>query len=130
MWPKTGLVTEDLTNIEGTDFQEVYSLVSQYVSERLVVSVSVKQKHKRRLLIVKNAFVNVNLIELIYVSQPDGFLQVGKEDWVYVLMNTLYELLQSSRQWHLSLNNLLGAFGFVQSGEDSSVYVWTPGGRL
>lgn len=57
----------------------------------------VKQKHKRRLLDVKNAFVNATLKKLIYVSQPGGFVQVGKKYWVYVLGKALYGLRQLSR---------------------------------
>lgn len=94
---------------------------------RLVVSVSVKEKHKRRLLDVKNAFVNATLKELIYISQHDGFVQVGKENWVYVLKKALYGLRHSSREWYLTLDKFLIAFGFQQFKADPTLYVWNRG---
>jgi len=36
---------------------------------------------------VKTAFLHGNLEEQIYMSQPDGFLEVGKENHVCLLKN-------------------------------------------
>lgn len=74
MRSKAQVVENGFTQIEGTDFQEVYSPVSRYVTVRLVMSGSVKKKYKRPFLDVKNAFVNATLKEAMYVSQHDGLV--------------------------------------------------------
>lgn len=50
------LAAKELTKIEGIYFGEVYCQVSSYTTVRLVMSMLVKQKHKRQLLDVKNEF--------------------------------------------------------------------------
>ncbi|KAG8477849.1 hypothetical protein CXB51_027472 [Gossypium anomalum] len=49
---------------------------------------------------VKTAFLHGDLEEEIYMTQPDGFKVVGKENWVYKLTKSLYGLKQSPRQWY------------------------------
>lgn len=41
---------------------------------------------------VKSAFLNGELLEEMYVTQPEGFIINGKEDKVYKLKKTLYGL--------------------------------------
>lgn len=127
---KARLVAKGFTQVEGIDFQEVYSPVSRYATIRLVLAVSVTLTHIRWVLDVKNAFVNATLTETIYVSQPDGFVKLGKEDWVYVLRKALYGLRQASREWHLTLHKFLSAYGFEQSKADPTLYVWAENGSF
>ena len=43
---------------------------------------------------VKNTFLNVELEEEIYMSQPKGFVESGKEKKVCKLVKSLYGLKQ------------------------------------
>lgn len=78
------LVAKKFT-FEELDFQEVYSLVSQYATVRLLIALLVKKKRKRRPLDVRNPFVDADLKEVIYVSQSGGFGQKGKRCTSYVI---------------------------------------------
>ena len=49
---------------------------------------------------VKTAFLHGNLEEEIYITQPDFFKVVGKENWVCKLNKSLYGLKQLPRQWY------------------------------
>ncbi|KAD2392993.1 hypothetical protein E3N88_39970 [Mikania micrantha] len=49
---------------------------------------------------VKLAFLNGELIEEVYVSQPKGFIVKGKENKVYRLKKSLYGLRQAPRAWN------------------------------
>lgn len=71
--------------------------------------------------------MKARLKEIIKVSQPDGFVEVGKGDWVYVLRKAFYGLCQSCREWDLTLHKFQVAFRFVQSKADPKLYVWTRG---
>nr|GEV03182.1 hypothetical protein [Tanacetum cinerariifolium] len=48
---------------------------------------------------VKTAFLNGNLREEVYVSQPDGFVDQDNPNHVYKLKKALYGLKQASRTW-------------------------------
>jgi len=48
---------------------------------------------------LKTTFLHGELEEKIYIKQPKGYIQEGKENKVCLLKKSLYGLKQSSRQW-------------------------------
>ena len=51
---------------------------------------------------VKTAFLNGDLDHEIYMTQPQGFVEKDKEDWVWKLnKSSLYGLKQASRAWYM-----------------------------
>ncbi|GKF12392.1 retrovirus-related pol polyprotein from transposon TNT 1-94, partial [Tanacetum coccineum] len=58
-------------------------------------------------LYVKTAFLNGNLREEVYVSQPDGFVDPDKPNYVYKLKKALYGLKQAPRVWYDMLSSFL-----------------------
>ncbi|GKA37003.1 retrovirus-related pol polyprotein from transposon TNT 1-94 [Tanacetum coccineum] len=56
---------------------------------------------------VKTAFLNGNLREEVYVSQPDGFMDPDNLNHVYKLMKSLYGLKQAPRAWYDMLSSFL-----------------------
>ncbi|GKA17705.1 outer membrane protein porin [Tanacetum coccineum] len=60
---------------------------------------------------VKTAFLNGEIKEEVYVSQPKGFVDQDNPSYVYKLKKALYDLKQAPRAWYnmlqasLSLNN-------------------------
>ncbi|GKE34331.1 retrovirus-related pol polyprotein from transposon TNT 1-94, partial [Tanacetum coccineum] len=56
---------------------------------------------------VKTAFLNGPLKEEVYVSQPDGFVNLDFPDHVYKLKKPLYGLKQAPRAWYDKLFSFL-----------------------
>ncbi|GJZ71295.1 retrovirus-related pol polyprotein from transposon TNT 1-94 [Tanacetum coccineum] len=56
---------------------------------------------------VKTAFLNGNLQEKVYVSQPDRFVDKYKPNHVYKLKKALYGLKQAPRVWYDMLSSFL-----------------------
>ncbi|KAF8646560.1 hypothetical protein HU200_065782 [Digitaria exilis] len=56
---------------------------------------------------VKSAFLNGDLLEEVYVKQPDGFVVKGQEEKVLRLDKALYGLRQAPRAWNTKLDRTL-----------------------
>ena len=72
---------------------------------------------------VKIAFLHGDLDEEIYMQQPEGFAQKGKEHLVCRLKKSLYGLKQAPRQWYQKFDTFMQSQGFKRSTEDSCLYV-------
>ena len=46
------------------------------------------------------------------MAQPEGFIKVGKEDYVLRLKKALYRLKQAPRAWNYKLDYTLNSMGF------------------
>ena len=71
---------------------------------------------------VKTAFLNGNLDEEIYMSQPKGFIEKGQEQKVCRLLKSIYGLKQASRSWNIRFDETIKSFGFHQSVDEACVY--------
>ena len=71
---------------------------------------------------VITAFLNGDLNEDIYMEQPPGYVQKGKEKLVCKLKKSLYGLKQSPRCWNEKLTQHVKSLGFEESGADSCIF--------
>ena len=72
---------------------------------------------------VVTAFLNGTLEEEIYMQQPNGYTQPGKEHLVCKLKWSLYSLKQSPHCWNKVFTQFMKAIGFTQSTADPCIYV-------
>nr|KYP38863.1 Retrovirus-related Pol polyprotein from transposon TNT 1-94 [Cajanus cajan] len=56
------------------------------------------------------------------MKQPEGFVKLGKEDYVCQLQKSLYGLKQSPRQWYKRFDTFMISKGFNKSPYDCCVY--------
>ena len=64
---------------------------------------------------VKTAFLNGNLNKEVYIDQPMGFIEKGKEHVMCKLKRSIYGLKQASRKWYLNFNDIIVSFGLKKT---------------
>nr|GEU35362.1 retrovirus-related Pol polyprotein from transposon TNT 1-94 [Tanacetum cinerariifolium] len=79
---------------------------------------------------VKTAFLNGNLREEVYVSQPDGFVDQDNPNHVYKLKKALYRLKQAPRAWYDMLFSFLISKDFSKGSVDPTLFIRRNGNDL
>nr|GEY21431.1 retrovirus-related Pol polyprotein from transposon TNT 1-94 [Tanacetum cinerariifolium] len=79
---------------------------------------------------VKTAFLNGNLREEVYVSQPDGFVDQDNPNHVYKLKKALYGLKQAPRTWYDMLLSFLISQDFSKVLVDPTLFICSNGNDL
>ena len=77
---------------EGIDFKETFSPVSTKDSFRVIMAIVAHFDLELHQMDVKTPFLNGDLDEGVYMEQPTGFVEVGKEDLVCKLNKSIYGL--------------------------------------
>ena len=70
---------------------------------------------------VRITFLNGDLVENVYMSQPNSFEEVGKEHIVCKLHKSIYGLKQASRQWYLKFDEVVTFNGFKENIVDQCI---------
>jgi hypothetical protein len=76
---KARLVAKRFTQQPGVDYIDTYSSVVKFTLVRIIMSVAARVNLDLHQLDVKTAFLNWELKEDIYISQPMGFQVKGRE---------------------------------------------------
>ncbi len=108
----------------GVDYKEseTYAPVVKHDSIRFLLSLAATLDLELVQLDVKTAFLYGDLDEELYIEQPEGFIQPGKENFVCRLKKPLYGLIQAARKWNEKFNSFLIEFGLVRSSADPCIY--------
>ena len=70
---------------------------------------------------VKNAFLNKNLQEEVYMQPPPSYPHSGSQ--VYRLRHVLYGLKQAPRVWFEKFSSVVAQQGFTSSSHDIALFV-------
>ncbi|GKB11461.1 retrovirus-related pol polyprotein from transposon TNT 1-94 [Tanacetum coccineum] len=79
---------------------------------------------------VKTAFLNGELKEEVYVSQPEGFVDQKNTSHVYKLKKALYGLKQAPRAWYDMLSSFLISQHFSKGAIDPTLFTRQAGNDL
>ncbi|GAA0161559.1 hypothetical protein LIER_17844 [Lithospermum erythrorhizon] len=96
---KVRLVVKGYAQRHRIDYGKIFSPIIKMISIRLVLGLAVSLNMKIEQLDIKTAFLHDNLEENIFMKQPEGFKEKGKEDITCKLQKSLYGLNQAPRQW-------------------------------
>ena len=114
---------------EGIDFKETFSLESTKDSLRLIMAIVAHFDLEWHQMDVRTTFLNEDLVEDVYMSQPIGFEEVGKEHMVCKLQKSIYGLKQASREWYLKFDEVVIANGFEENIVDQCIYMKVIGSK-
>ena len=79
---------------------------------------------------VKTTFLNKNLEEEVYMTQPEGFVSSGRANQICKLNISIYGLKQASRSWNIYFDETGKLFGFIKNMDELCVYKKTSGSGI
>ncbi|GJY22366.1 retrovirus-related pol polyprotein from transposon TNT 1-94 [Tanacetum coccineum] len=127
---KARLVAHGYRQEEGIDFEESFASVSRLEAIRIFLAFAAYMNMVVYQMDVKTAFLNGNLREEVYVSQPDGFVDKDKLNHVYKLKKSLYGLKQAPRAWYDILSSFLISQDFSKGLVDPTLFIRRDGKEL
>ena len=126
---KARLVAKGYAQKYGVDYNEIFAPVVSYNAIRTVLAIAAQEKMHVHQMDVVTAFLNGELVEEVFLEQPEGFLVKDKEDHVYKLKKALYGLKQAPRAWYTKMNDVLGNMNMKKNDVDDNVYTLERGGQ-
>nr|GFB13926.1 retrovirus-related Pol polyprotein from transposon TNT 1-94 [Tanacetum cinerariifolium] len=119
---KARLVAKGYRQEIGIDFEESFAPVARLEAIRIFIANAASQNMIIFQMDVKTAFLNGDLNEVVYVSQPDGFVDPEYPSHVYRLKKALYGLKQAPRAWYNKLSSFLISSGFSKGVVDPTLF--------
>ncbi|WVZ81453.1 LOW QUALITY PROTEIN: hypothetical protein U9M48_028828, partial [Paspalum notatum var. saurae] len=120
---KARLIARGFQQKHGRDYDEIFALVAHMTIVRALLAVASVREWSISQLDVKNAFLNGELREEVYMQPPPGYSV--PEGMVCRLRRSLYGLKQAPRAWFQCFASVVIAAGFSASPHDPALFVHT-----
>ncbi|WKA04900.1 hypothetical protein VitviT2T_022897 [Vitis vinifera] len=118
---KARLVAKGFTQEYGIDYEETFAPVARISSVRALLAVAAARKWDLFQMDVKNAFLNGDLSEEVYMQPPPGlFVESNK---VCHLRRALYGLKQAPSAWFAKFSSTIFRLGYTASPYDSALFL-------
>ncbi|GJW99141.1 retrovirus-related pol polyprotein from transposon TNT 1-94 [Tanacetum coccineum] len=120
---KARLVAKGYRQEKGINFEELFAPVARIEAIRTFIANAATKNMIIYQMDVKTAFLNGDLQEEVFVSQPEGFEDPDNPTHVYRLKKALYGLKQAPRAWYDTLSKFLMANKFFKGVVDPTSLV-------
>ncbi|GKC77773.1 retrovirus-related pol polyprotein from transposon TNT 1-94 [Tanacetum coccineum] len=127
---KARLVAKGYRQEEGIDFEESFALVARIEAIKIFVVNTANKNMTIYQMDVKTAFLNGELREEVYVSQPKGFVDQDNPTHEYKLKKALYGLKQAPRAWYDMLSSFLLSQKFSKGDVDPTLFTRKEGKHI
>ncbi|OAO97959.1 hypothetical protein AXX17_AT4G08610 [Arabidopsis thaliana] len=127
---KARLVAKGYKQIHGIDYDKTYFPVAMLKSIRILLATAAHYDYEIWQMDVKTAFLNGNLEEDVYMTQPEGFTVLEAARKVCKLHCSIYGLKRASRSWNARFNEAIKEFDFIRNEEEPCVYKKTSGSAV
>ncbi|WKA04854.1 hypothetical protein VitviT2T_022853 [Vitis vinifera] len=118
---KARLVAKGFTQEYGIDYEETFAPVARISSVRALLAVAVARQWDFFQMDVKNAFLNGDLSEAVYMQPPPGLSVESNK--VCHLRRALYGLKQAPRAWFAKFRSTIFRLGYTASPYDSALFL-------
>ncbi|GKC53867.1 retrovirus-related pol polyprotein from transposon TNT 1-94 [Tanacetum coccineum] len=119
---KARLVAKGYRQEEGICFKESFALVARIEAIRIFIANAANMNMTIYQMDVKTVFLNGELREVVYVSQPEGFVDPNRLNHVHRLKKALYDLKQVSHAWYDMLSSFLLSQEFSKDAVDPTLF--------
>ncbi|GJT55526.1 retrovirus-related pol polyprotein from transposon TNT 1-94 [Tanacetum coccineum] len=127
---KARLVAQGFRQEEGIDFEESFAPVARIEAIRIFIANAAHKNMKIYQMDVKTAFLNGELKEEVYISQPEGFVDKDNPSHVYKLKKALYGLKQAPCAWYDMLSSFLISQHFSKGAVNPKLFTREAGNNL
>ncbi|GJT88610.1 retrovirus-related pol polyprotein from transposon TNT 1-94 [Tanacetum coccineum] len=127
---KARLVAKGYQQEEGIDFEESITPVPRIEAIRIFIANAASKNMTIYQMDVKTTFLNGELKEEVYVSQPEGFVDPDHPTHVYRLKKALYGLKQAPRAWYDTLSRFLLDNKFSKGAVDPTLFTRKTGKHI
>ncbi|GJZ95961.1 retrovirus-related pol polyprotein from transposon TNT 1-94 [Tanacetum coccineum] len=124
------LVSQGYQQEEGIDFEEFFAPVTRIKAIRIFITNAASKNMTIYQMDVKTTFLNGELKEEVYVSQPEGFVDPDHPTHVYRLKKALYGLKQAPRAWYDTLSRFLLDNKFSKGAVDPTLFTQKTGKHI
>jgi hypothetical protein len=115
------LVVKGFKKIHGVGYDETFSPVAMLKSIWILVAIAAYFDYEIWQVEFKMTFINGNLTEDVYMTQPEGFVDPKYAGKMCKLQRSIYGLKQASQSWNLRFDEVVKEFGFIKSVEEPCV---------
>ena len=121
---KVRYVAKGYGQVFGSDYCETFAPTAKLTTIRVCLAVAAQLGHQVFQIDVKSAYLNAEITETIFLEQPEGFVQTGKNgETLYChLIKSLYGLKQAGRRWNELLDSWIVGYGLMRSNIDHCLY--------
>ncbi|GJS27474.1 retrovirus-related pol polyprotein from transposon TNT 1-94 [Tanacetum coccineum] len=120
---KARLVAQGFRQEEGINFEESFTSVARIEAIRIFLANAANKNMMIFQMDIKTDFLNGELKEEIYVSQPEGFVDQEYPSHVYKLKKALYSLKQAPCAWYDMLSSFLILQHFSKGAVDPTLFI-------
>ena len=118
---KSRLVAKGFKQSHGIDYVETFSPVVMLKSIRILLAITAYYDYEIWQMDVKTVFLNGNLLEDVYMTQPEGFVDPKYPNRVCKIQRSIYGLKQASRSWNLRFDEAIKEIGFMKNEDEPCV---------
>jgi hypothetical protein len=118
---KARLVACGFQQEQGCDYDETFAPVAHMTTIHTLLTVASVRELSISQLVVKNAFLNGELCEDVYMRSPPGYFVL--QDMVCHIRRSLYDLKQAPHAWFQHFASVITAAGFSASAHDLALFV-------
>nr|GEW03883.1 retrovirus-related Pol polyprotein from transposon TNT 1-94 [Tanacetum cinerariifolium] len=127
---KARLVAQGFRQEECIDFEESFAPVVRIESISIFIANAAHKNMTIYQMDVKTSFLNGELKEEVYVSQPEEFVDQDNPSHVYKLKKALYDLKQAPRAWYDMLSSFVISQQFSKGAVVPTLFTWHSGNDL